>query len=156
MMKYFAVQAQTSSALYKFLINALPILIPAINPADTSVLDDRCTSNHSRYCRETETSALFDSSGPIDVDQEANVKVACCSCWWSRGRVSIYVGEEESKGFHWTTDVCSVRNASDCEMKEFVTEAMYSGLQGFYNAFTTKRNMHVPYGDVHCVLAHVC
>jgi len=55
------------------------------------------------------------------------------------------VGEEKSKGFHWTADVCSVRIFL---IGEHIIDERYSGLQGSYNASTSKRNIRVPNGDV--------
>ena len=58
------------------------------------------------------------------------------------------MGEEKSKGFHWTTDVCSVRGFAIVRGTEGFTNLTRRGLQGTYNASTSKRNIRVPNGDV--------
>lgn len=139
----FGVMIGTFTSLYKFLINSLPILIPAINPRDVE-----CCDLEASLAAGHPTSAVefpfADCNAHLALSKRAQeILVRKKTRKWHAALAGAVAG-----GLAIIWEARSRRGVIAQQM--FVR-----GLQGSYNSFTTKRGIHVPYGDV-IVFALAC
>ncbi|PPQ69246.1 hypothetical protein CVT26_003658 [Gymnopilus dilepis] len=135
----FAAMFGTFTSLYKFLINALPILIPAIKPRQhMSAIDDEDD--------ERDVEALAHMTLEVPLDRR-------------KGRLSLTKNAQmmliRKRTRRWHAALAGAVAGGLAIMWEkksrrtVISQQMFvRGLQGSYNAFTTKRNIRVPNGDV--------
>ncbi|KAJ3504032.1 hypothetical protein NLJ89_g8152 [Agrocybe chaxingu] len=134
----FAAMLGTFASLYKFLINALPILIPALNPQQTpSALQD-------------------DSDESDDLEAQTGLKVPLQK---RKARMSLTARAQmvliRKQTRRWHAALAGAVAGSLAIMWEtrsrrgvIAQQLFVRGLQGSWNAYTTKRNIRVPNGDV--------
>ncbi|KDR84159.1 hypothetical protein GALMADRAFT_236835 [Galerina marginata CBS 339.88] len=137
----FAAMLGTFTSLYKFLINALPILIPGISPRNAQSLDQ---------------SALEDEEDGIDLEARTTLEVPFEK---RKGRLSLSRRAQLSlirkQTRRWHAALAGAIAGGLAIMWEkrgrrigIAQQMFVRGLQGSYNAFTTKRNLSVPHGDI--------
>ncbi|KAH9482253.1 hypothetical protein JR316_0004351 [Psilocybe cubensis] len=135
----FAAMLGSFTSLYKFLINALPILIPAIRPKQS-----------------TSGSALDDEDNELDVEAQTSLEVPLEK---RKGRLSLTKRAQmvliRKQTRRWHAALAGAVAGGLAIMWEkrsrrgvIAQQLFVRGLQGSYNAFTTKRGLHVPHGDV--------
>ncbi|KAF8626730.1 hypothetical protein AX17_006496 [Amanita inopinata Kibby_2008] len=145
----FAAMLGTFTSLYKFLINALPILIPAINP--------RRMEESSRYNRDSQPGgpSLEDPTSTLDValpkrkarlSLSAHAQLVFLRKRTRRWHAALAGGVAGGLAIIWEK-----RN----RRTTIAQQLFVRGLQGSYNSFTTRHNIHIPHGDVF-VFAMVC
>ncbi|KZP09967.1 hypothetical protein FIBSPDRAFT_873094 [Athelia psychrophila] len=153
----FASMLGSFTAIYKFLINALPILFPTssrprpslfVLPADTA----STTGTSTPYPRD---SALDDEDPLDDLDTHPSKRVPLAA---RRGRLSLSAAAHQvwvrKKTRRWQSVLAgSIAGgvAIMCEKKGNrlgVAQQMFvRGLQGSYNALSDKHGFSIPYGD---------
>ncbi|KAF8806205.1 hypothetical protein BYT27DRAFT_7243013 [Phlegmacium glaucopus] len=132
----FAAMLGSFTSLYKFLINALPILVPSINP------------------RRPTGSALDDEE--LDLEAATSIEVPLEK---RKGRLSLSKRAQQllirKQTRRWHAALAGAIAGGLAIMWEkkgrrgIISQQMFvRGLQGSYNAFTTKRGLYVPNGDV--------
>ncbi|KAF8885816.1 hypothetical protein BD779DRAFT_1442157 [Infundibulicybe gibba] len=114
----FATMLGTFTSVYKFLLNALPLLIPAINPAPSPLL-------------------------PARADPKPHLSA----------HAQLAMVRKRTRRWHAAlAGLLAGGLAIGCEKRNrrgIIAQQMFvRGLQGSYNAYTTKRGIHVPHGDV--------
>ncbi|PFH47134.1 hypothetical protein AMATHDRAFT_152910 [Amanita thiersii Skay4041] len=144
----FAAMFGTFTGLYKFLINALPILIPAINPKKT---EEKPSANRRR------------GRGPSLDNPTSMVEVALPE---HKARLSLSAHAQmiflRKKTRRWHAALAGALAGGLAIMWEkrsrrgiIAQQLFVRGLQGTYNSFSTKHNIHIPHGDV-LVFALAC
>ncbi|KAF8956690.1 hypothetical protein BDZ97DRAFT_1850035 [Flammula alnicola] len=139
----FAAMLGTFTSLYKFIINALPILIPAINPRQTS----------------QNTSALDEEDDKVDLEAQLGNGTIEVPLEKRRARLSLskhaqrMLVRKQTRRWHAALAGAVAGGLAIIWEKRnrrgVIAQQMFvRGLQGSYNAFTTKRGLHVPNGDV--------
>ncbi|PPR04651.1 hypothetical protein CVT24_011869 [Panaeolus cyanescens] len=150
----FAAMLGTFTSLYKFLINALPIIIPSISPP---------------YTQGSKGSSAVDDSSEIDLEAASSQYLQVPggqSTEKRRGRLSltkraqIVLIRKQTRRWHAALAGAVAGGLAiiweNRSRRGVIGQQMFvRGLQGSYNAFTTKRGWHVPHGDV-LVFALAC
>lgn len=133
----------TFTSLYKFLINALPILIPAINPRkasqETSTFeeDDESEDLEARLSSTTLEVPLKERRARLSLSKSAQLTlIRKQTRRWHAALAGAIAGG--------CAILCEKRNRRGVIAQQLFVR----GLQGSYNAFSTKRGIHVPHGDV--------
>lgn len=135
----FAAMLGTFTGLYKFLINALPILFPSINPR----IEDF-------------TKGEVVADGPT---LESPMKTMEVKLSQRKARLSLSTHAQllflRKKTRRWHAALAGAIAGGLAIVLEkrsrrgtIAQQLFVRGLQGSYNSFTTKHNIHVPYGDV--------
>ncbi|KAF8076912.1 hypothetical protein FPV67DRAFT_1618904 [Lyophyllum atratum] len=147
----FGLMLGTFTSVYKFLLNALPILIPALNPP---------VEIHPRITIDGETSEspFFDDleHGPTSEHPLTTLRVPLSK---RTARLSLSTNAQlaliRKKTRRWHAALAGAIAGGLAIMWEkrgrrnVIAQQMFvRGLQGSYNAYTTKRGIRVPYGDV--------
>ncbi|KAF8720204.1 hypothetical protein AX14_011148 [Amanita brunnescens Koide BX004] len=134
----FAAMLGTFTGLYKFLINALPILFPAISPDNE------------------ESKKTLGTDGPTLENPGKTVEVAVNK---HRARLSLSAHAQlvflRKHTRRWHAAIAGAIAGGLAVIwekksrREIIAQQLFvRGLQGSYNSFTTKHNIHVPNGDV--------
>ncbi|KAF8627859.1 hypothetical protein AX15_004206 [Amanita polypyramis BW_CC] len=137
----FAAMLGTFTGLYKFLINALPSLFPAINP---EIEESR---------RDAKTNGV---RGPTPEDPTRTVEVALHE---QKTRLTLSAHAQllflRKKTRRWHAALAGAIAGGLAiiwekrSRREIIAQQLFvRGLQGSYNSFTTKHNIRVPHGDV--------
>ena len=151
--------------MYKFLLNALPILIPAMNPSksyldsvsdspfDPDDLEAGPTASHPGSTLEV---PLAKRTARLSLSTQAQLVFlrkrtrrwhaalagalasGVAIMWEKRSRRSIIAQQLFVRWVHFS-----------CNLKYWLLCTIFHrGLQGSYNSYTTKRNIRVPHGEV--------
>ncbi|KAI5984946.1 hypothetical protein EDD15DRAFT_2200894 [Pisolithus albus] len=107
-------------ALYKFTLNALPILLPQPSEPPPFPFGD------------SEDESVPVTPDPI-IPHHHNDGAGWCACWKSR--------------YHVRETLAADSDSSAAVRTEPVPPSHPSGLQGSYNAFTSKNGFHIPHGE---------
>jgi hypothetical protein len=135
----------TFTSLYKFLINALPILIPAINPRKTSQEtstfeeddDDDSEDLEARLPKTTLEVPLKERKARLSLSKSAQLSlIRKQTRRWHAALAGAIAGG--------CAILCEKRNRRGVIAQQLFVR----GLQGSYNAFSTKHGLYVPNGDV--------
>ncbi|GLB34301.1 putative peroxisome organization [Lyophyllum shimeji] len=153
----FGLMLGTFTSVYKFLLNALPILIPALNPPK---VEPRMISNGT-----SSDSPFFDDleKGPTAEHPSTPLHVPLAR---RTARLSLSTSAQllliRKRTRRWHAALAGAIAGGLAIMWEkrsrrsVIAQQMFvRGLQGSYNAYTTKRNIRVPNGDV-LVFALAC
>ncbi|KAG6811590.1 hypothetical protein H0H92_006713 [Tricholoma furcatifolium] len=153
----FGLMLGTFTSVYKFLLNALPLLIPAMNPPKPKpLLSLRDGSSESPFLSDAE-------EGPTAEHPTTMLRVPLAK----RGaRLSLSAGAQlaliRKKTRRWHAALAGAIAGGLAIMWEkrgrrgvIAQQLFVRGLQGSYNAYTTKRNIKVPNGDT-LVFALAC
>ncbi|KAF9529347.1 hypothetical protein CPB83DRAFT_765090 [Crepidotus variabilis] len=139
----FAAMLGSFTSLYKFLINALPILIPAMNPRQTtssrsaSALDDEDTDLLTLHV--PDASAISGSRRKERLSLSKRAQELLVRKQTRRWHAALAGGIAGGLAIMWEAR----------SRRAVISQQMFvRGLQGSYNAYTTKRNIKVPHGDV--------
>ncbi|KAF9476729.1 hypothetical protein BDN70DRAFT_811756 [Pholiota conissans] len=136
----FAAMLGTFTSLYKFIINALPILIPAINPRNVS-----------------KSSSAIEEDEEIDLEIQTTLEVSSIEKRKTRislsKRAQLVLIRKQTRRWHAALAGAIAGGLAIMWEKRgrrgVIAQQMFvRGLQGSYNAFTTKRGIRVPNGDV--------
>ncbi|KAF9441977.1 hypothetical protein P691DRAFT_711032 [Macrolepiota fuliginosa MF-IS2] len=138
----FAAMLGTFTSLYKFLINALPILIPALSPSESSTvaIDDD-----------------LEAELPTTVMVPTNRRRTRLSL---STRTRLILIRKRTRRWHAALAgaiagglaiIWEKRSRRGLIAQQFFVR----GLQGSYNSYTTRKGIHVPHGDV-LVFALAC
>ncbi|KZP14376.1 hypothetical protein FIBSPDRAFT_1048814 [Athelia psychrophila] len=148
----FASMLGSFTAIYKFLINALPILFPTSSrPRPSRFVLPNGDSTPTPHPLENGASALDDENPFSDMDTTEPLAAR-------RGRLSVSAAAHQvwvrKKTRRWQSALAGSLAggvAILCEKKNNrlgVAQQMFvRGLQGSYNAFSTKHGFSIPYGD---------
>ncbi|KAF7432589.1 hypothetical protein PC9H_004531 [Pleurotus ostreatus] len=140
----FGAMLGTFTAVYKFLINALPILVPAVNPRrySSSAVDDEETDidmlesgrNTSRLTVEV---PLAERRARLSLSTHAQMMIVRKKTRrWHAALAGAVAGA--------LAIVWEKRNR-----RGVIAQQMFvRGLQGSYNSFASRHNIHVPHGAV--------
>ncbi|RDB20199.1 hypothetical protein Hypma_013067 [Hypsizygus marmoreus] len=145
----FGAMLGTFTAIYKFLLNALPLLIPAIRPPPIRYDDED----------EKDSSPFFSDdleAGPTAEHPATTLRVPLTK---RSARLSLSANAQlalvrkRTRKWHAAfAGAIAGGIAIMCEKRgrrDVIAQQMFvRGLQGSYNSFTTKRNIRVPNGDV--------
>ncbi|KAF4619751.1 hypothetical protein D9613_004876 [Agrocybe pediades] len=140
----FAAMLGTFTSLYKFLINALPILVPAINPhykkGDSAIADDddEVDLEAGRVPAATTLEIPLEKrKGRLSLTKRAQmIMIRKQTRRWHAALAGAIAG---GLAIMWETR----------SRRGVIAQQMFvRGLQGSYNAFTKKRGLRVPNGDV--------
>ncbi|KAJ7315022.1 hypothetical protein DFH08DRAFT_894484 [Mycena albidolilacea] len=150
----FAAMLGTFAAVYKFLINALPILIPAINPRPrtlASPFDDDDEDEELELPR----TVSYPASGPATplhrrrearLSLSAHAHMALVRKRTRRWHSGLAGGIAGALAILWEKQ----------SRRVVIAQQMFvRGLQGTYNSYSDKYGIHVPYGAV-MVFAVAC
>ncbi|TFK43977.1 hypothetical protein BDQ12DRAFT_623280 [Crucibulum laeve] len=141
----FALMLGTFTSVYKFLINALPILIPALNPSQSaSALGDDDEAAKLEAGLKTVEVPLAKRSARLSLSARAQlVLIRKKTRRWHAALAGAVAG---GLAIMWEKR----------SRRAIIAQQMFvRGLQGSYNAYTTRRNIRVPHGDV-LVFALAC
>ncbi|KAG5642687.1 hypothetical protein DXG03_002345 [Asterophora parasitica] len=146
----FGLMMGTFTSVYKFLLNALPILIPALNPPKPKrqpILTGEASA---------ESPFADDDEGPTLEHPTTTLRVPMSQ---RSARLSLSANAQlaliRKKTRRWHAAFAGFIAGGLAIMWEkrgrrgVIAQQMFvRGLQGSYNAYTTKRNIKVPHGDV--------
>lgn len=142
----FAAMFATFASMYKFLLNALPILIPALNPSKPS--------------RHVIPDSPFDDdnleAGPTALHPTSMLEVPVAR---RTARLSLSAQAQliflRKRTRRWHAALAGALASGMAIMWEkrsrrgiIAQQLFVRGLQGSYNAYTTKRNIQIPHGEV--------
>ncbi|KAJ7913851.1 hypothetical protein B0H13DRAFT_458894 [Mycena leptocephala] len=150
----FAAMLGTFAALYKFLINALPILIPAIKPRPrvvSSVFDDDDDEEEMELPR----MVSYPASGaatPLHRRRSARLSLSA--------HAQMALVRKRTRRWHSALAGAIAGSLAILWEKRtrrgVIAQQMFvRGLQGTYNSYSEKHGIHVPYGPV-MVFAFAC
>ncbi|TFK61036.1 hypothetical protein BDN72DRAFT_485408 [Pluteus cervinus] len=130
----FAAMLGTFTSLYKFLLNALPIVIPAMNPRTLVDVDNVEQGLSTEHPTNTLEVPLSKRTARLSLSQHAQ---------------EIIIRKKTRK---WHAALAGAISGGLAIMWEARSRrgviSQQIGLQGSYNSYTKKRGIHIPYGDV--------
>ncbi|KAJ8517741.1 hypothetical protein ONZ45_g5091 [Pleurotus djamor] len=142
----FGAMLGTFTAMYKFLLNALPIIVPAIRPRHarraSSALDDDEVEEHDLEAGRRATRLTLEV--PL-AERRARLSLST--------HAQMMIIRKKTRRWHAAlAGAVAGALAIACERKDrrdVIAQQMFvRGLQGSYNAFTSKHNIHIPHGAV--------
>ncbi|KAK2465891.1 hypothetical protein APHAL10511_001532 [Amanita phalloides] len=134
----FAAMVGTFTGLYKFLINALPILFPAMNPK-TEKPKQNLKMDGPTQENPTETVEITLPERKTRLALSAHAQLVFLRKKTQRWHAALAGSIAGGLAIIWEK-----RSRRDIIAQQLFVR----GLQGSYNSFTTRHNIHVPYGDV--------
>ncbi|KAI3615700.1 hypothetical protein WG66_011736 [Moniliophthora roreri] len=158
----FAAMLGSFASIYKFLLNALPLYIPSIRPQreyNSAFLDDE-----EHDLNDSLPTTVFDvpvpptPGGPIQMKRPQRPKRSERLSLSTQAQ-RILIRKKTKKWHAALAGAIAGGLAIMCEKRgrrvTIAQQIFVRGLQGSYNSFTTKRNIHIPHGDV-LVFSLVC
>ncbi|KAJ2934270.1 hypothetical protein H1R20_g2831, partial [Candolleomyces eurysporus] len=136
----FSAMLGTFTSLYKFLINALPILIPAMNPSSKS--------NASLELPMPVTAPSEKAAGELNPEDRRRQRLLSLTA-----HAQLVLIRKRVRRWHAAlAGAVAGGLAIMCENRSrrgVISQQMFvRGLQGSYNAYAAARNFQFPYGDV--------
>ncbi|KAG2013120.1 integral membrane protein [Coprinopsis cinerea AmutBmut pab1-1] len=125
----FAAMLGTFTSLYKFLINALPILIPAMNPSEKPPSIEIPIPSFSDPSEEKKAKLSLSARAQLLMVRKRVRRWHAALAGTIAGGLAIMWEKQSRRGV--------------------ISQQMFvRGLQGSYNAFAAARNLKIPHGDV--------
>ncbi|KAF8338497.1 hypothetical protein F5887DRAFT_514825 [Amanita rubescens] len=134
----FAAMLGTFTGLYKFLINALPIFFPAISP-ETEQSKKASTADGPTLDNPAKTVEVTLPKHNARLSLSAHAQLVFLRKRTRRWHAALAGAIAGGLAIIWEKR----------SRREIVAQQLFvRGLQGSYNSFTTKHNIHIPHGDV--------